>query len=341
MPDPDGQIQLVASRRASISDVAVRAGVSKAAVSKVIREAYGVSPAMRARVEKAIDELNYRPRVAAQALRGSSFTVGFEIPHLGNDFFNQVVSGATTGLAASKYQLIVAPGLGYRGARSVLEALIDRQVDGIITISSEVAPDWLEQLAVDIPIVLLGRHDDSSAYDTVTGDDQAGADLVMDHLLQLGHERIAHLTMRPRAPESPHDLRLSTYIDRMKAIGRKPQVVYTETEHESFEATRALLAGSKPPTAIFAGHDALAIAALGAVAQAGRSAEVSVVGYDNIDLARHPLISLTTVDHFGVDMGMAATALLMERIRDGRRTTSNISFDPQLRVRSTTRPPSS
>ena len=165
MPDPDGQIQLVASRRASISDVAVRAGVSKAAVSKVIREAYGVSPAMRARVEKAIDELNYRPRVAAQALRGSSFTVGFEIPHLGNDFFNQVVSGATTGLAASKYQLIVAPGLGYRShirARGAHRW----QVDGIITISSEVAPDWLEQLAVDIPIVLLGRHDDSSAYDT-------------------------------------------------------------------------------------------------------------------------------------------------------------------------------
>ena len=130
---------------ASISDVAVRAGVSKAAVSKVIRDAYGVSPAMRARVETAIEELNYRPRVAAQALRGSSFTIGFEIPHLGNDFFNQVVSGATTGLAASKYQLIVAPGQGYRGARSVLEALIDRQVDGIVTISSEVAPDWLEQ----------------------------------------------------------------------------------------------------------------------------------------------------------------------------------------------------
>ncbi len=335
----DDEVDLLASRRASISDVAVRAGVSKAAVSKVIRDAYGVSPAMRARVEKAIDELNYRPRVAAQALRGSSFTIGFEIPHLGNDFFNRVVSGATTGLAASKYQLILAPGPGYRGARSVLEALLDRQVDGIITISSEVAPDWLEQLAVDIPIVLLGRHDASIAYDTVTGDDRAGADLVMDHLLELGHERIAHVTMRPRAAESPHDLRRSTYSNRMKASGREPQLLYTETEQEAFEATRTLLADSFPPTAIFAGHDALAIAALGAVARAGRSAEVSVVGYDNIDLARHPLISLTTVDQFGGEMGVAATALLMERIRDGRRTARNIRFDPQLRVRGSTRPP--
>ena len=76
--------------------------------------------------------------MAAQALRGSGFTIGFEIPHLLERLFRSSGFRRYTGLAASKYQLILAPGLGYRGARSALEALIDRQVDGIITIGSEV-----------------------------------------------------------------------------------------------------------------------------------------------------------------------------------------------------------
>ena len=80
-------------KRPSISDVALEAGVSRAAVSKVIRNAYGVSPAMRKRVETAIDKLGYRPRVAARAMRGASFTIGFEIPHIGNDFFTQIMRG--------------------------------------------------------------------------------------------------------------------------------------------------------------------------------------------------------------------------------------------------------
>ena len=115
------------------------AGVSRAAVSKVIRNAYGVSPAMRKRVEAAIEELGYRPRVAARAMRGASFTIGFEIPSMGNDFFRQVVEGAATSLAASGYQLIIAPGLGYLSGTSVLDALVDRQVDGIIATSDGVS----------------------------------------------------------------------------------------------------------------------------------------------------------------------------------------------------------
>lgn len=336
----EDQVDSRSSKRPSISDVALEAGVSRAAVSKVIRNAYGVSPAMRKRVETAIDKLGYRPRVAARAMRGASFTIGFEIPHLGNDFFTEVMEGATTRLAASRYQLMVAPGLGYLSGTSVLNALVDRQVDGIIAISSTVTVDWLEQLAKHVPLVVLGRHDRSGEYDTVTDDDFAGVDLVMDHLLRLGHQRIAHLTLRPPTDLAPHAIRLTTYRNRMEQAGREPQVVYSQTsEQDAYEVARTLLEGSNPPTAVFAGHDTLAIGVLRAIADLGLDAEdVSVVGYDNIILAGHPLISLTTVDQFGVEMGMAATELLLERIRDGRRSSKHHQFDPQLRIRNSSRP---
>ena len=136
------QIEPSLKKRPSISDVALEAGVSKAAVSKVIRNAYGVSPAMRERVETAINRLEYRPLHAARVMRGASFTIGFEVPHLGNDFFTQITEGAASKLAGSGYQLIIAPGLGYLSGTKVLDTLVDRQVDGIIAISSDVEADW-------------------------------------------------------------------------------------------------------------------------------------------------------------------------------------------------------
>jgi len=162
----------------------------------------------------------------------------------------------------------------------------------------------------------------------------------MDHLFGLGHQRIAHLTIRPPTDLGPHALRLKAYRSRMAQAGREPQVVHSRSlEQEAYEAARTLLEGSNPPTAIFAGHDQLAIGVLRAIAELGLDAEdVSVVGYDNINLAAHPLISLTTVDQFGVEMGAASIELLMERIRDGRRSPRHHQLAPQLRVRNSSRP---
>ena len=325
-----------------MDDVAAAAGVSKGAVSKVIRNAYGVSPSMRRRVESAIEELGYRPRVAARAMRGASFTLGFEIPQLGNDFFTQVMQGAAEELEGSGYQLIIAPGLGSMKGAPVLEALMDRQVDGIIAISPEVAPEWLERRGEQVPIVLLGRHDPSITYDTLTNDDRLGATLAMDHLMELGHERIAHLTVRsaPEVPEGllPHPIRRGVYEAVMAERGLTPDVTFSgPLEPEAFRASMQLLDSPKRPSAIFAGNDTLAIGALRARAELGlTSDELSIVGYDNIDLAANPIISLTTVDQFGVESGRKAVQLLMERIKEGREESTHHSITPELRVRSST-----
>ncbi|MCM6763135.1 LacI family transcriptional regulator [Rathayibacter sp. ZW T2_19] len=329
---------------ATIQDVALRAGVSRAAVSKVIRNAYGVSPAMRERVAAAIDELGYRPSVAARAMRGASFTIGVEVPHLGNSFFNRIVTGAAAALDGTRYQLIVAPaqsdsGEGFRA----IEALVDRQVDGLIAVSPMVEPSWLEKLSVRTPIVMLGRHDASVGYDTVTNDDVAGTDQVMDHLLALGHRRIAHLTVSEeivrRVTGAPHAVRLARYEQRMREAGLETDVLYlSPSQDDAYARTLEVLRSPERPTALFAGNDALALDALWARADAGLGAErFSIVGYDDIEVAGHPGIALTTVDQSGEELGERAVQLLLGRL-DGRTDPVHFEVDPVLRIRSSSAP---
>lgn len=339
------QIDAARRQRPSMDDVAVAAGVSKAAVSKVIRNAYGVSPAMRKKVESAIEALGYRPSIAARSMRGSSFTLGFEIPQLGNDFFTQVMQGAADELAGSGYQLIIAPAIGELKGAPVLNALVDRQVDGFVAISPEVAPAWLEKLGATIPIVLIGRHDPSVNYDTVTNDDDAGAALAMEHLFSLGHRRIAHLTIAssPDVPAHllPHTRRESLYRSSMSDRGLTSQVLHSgPLEPEAYAITRELLASGDRPTALFAANDTLAIGAMRARTERGLTpAEFSIVGYDDIDLAGHPMASLTTVDQFGNETGRRSMRLLLERVQHGRTDARHEVIVPELRIRQSTQPP--
>lgn len=333
---------------ATIQDVADRAGVSRAAVSKVIRNAYGVSPAMRERVSAAIDELGYRPRTYARALRGSSFTIGVEMPTLSNPFLSMIVEGATSELEGSGYRLIAAPATpgGVEGEREI-EALIDRQVDGLIAISPVVSVPWLEAKAQHTPIVMIGRHDQSSAYDTVTGDDLLGTELVMNHLLELGHRRIAHLTLREEEvtvafSRTPHGARLGAYRRAMASAGLEDHVRVARVgiaDDEAYEPTRELLNSDDPPSAIFVGNDMIAFDVLRALDDAGlSSAEVSVVGYDGIPLTAHPRISLTTVEQDGRALGAHAARLLLERI-GGRAEPAHVQLEPRLVIRDSTSTP--
>lgn len=327
----------------TISDVAAAAGVSRAAVSKVIRHAYGVSPGMRQRVEAAIAELGYRPSVAARALRGSSYRLGLEIPYVSGRFMTQIVDGANRAVAGTPYQLVLAPADGPE--YNTLESLADGLVDGIIAVSPRVDPAWLEELARRVPIVMLGRHDNPEGYDTVVGDDAAGTGAVMDHLIGLGHRRIAHLT-GPEAvvsadPVTPHVVRVAVYRDRLAAAGLDPIIEVARWEEGDtgvLDATARLLALPDPPTAIFAGHDDIAMIVLAGIAAAGRLGQVSVAGYDNTDIARHPLIDLTSVDQQGIEMGAQAATMLLERLR-GRTERRQHVVATSLRVRGSTRPP--
>jgi LacI family transcriptional regulator len=329
---------------ATIEDVARAAGVSRAAVSKVIRNAYGVSPAMRERVNEAIERLEYRPRVAARAMRGSSYTLGIEIPDFRNPFFSKVLQGATRALGGTNYQLIIAPAeAGAREGYRAVEALVDQGVDGIIAISPLVTREWLESVAKRTPVVMFGRHDLSEIYDTVAGDDEAGTLQIMNHLFELGHDRILHLTIDAVGTEqhrhTPHGIRLETYLSAMEDSGRgqySKVVRADDGQNFAYDALLEELGSNDHPTAIFAAHDEMAIGALRALSELG--IDISVVGYDDSPIAVHPGISLSSVDQQGELMGGRAVEMLLERIK-GRTEALHEIYQPALQTRGSSRRP--
>lgn len=335
-----------AKRKTTIEDVARRAGVSRAAVSKVIRDAYGVSDAMRTKVQAAIAELDYRPRVSARAMRGATYTLGVEIPTINNHFISKIITGATAALASTRYQLIIAPaGPDHDGGPQSIQILADRQVDGILAISPAVAPDWLEEFAQTTPLVMLGRHDASTHYDTIVDDDIEGARLAVRHLYDLGHRDIVHLTITREAEAgietAPHMVRAVGYERAMAEVGLggSARIVRVEpSEGASREAALELLSRRDRPTAVFAGHDELALGVLQAVSEVGLSTtDVSVIGYDDTDIAAHPLVSMTSVNQSGTRMGEIFVRLLLERI-SGRTEAVHEVMIPKVIARATTGP---
>jgi LacI family transcriptional regulator len=215
---------------------------------------------------------------------------------------------------------------------------VDRQVDGVIAVSPPVEPWELERIASRTPLVMFGRYDTSGGYDSVAGDDALGTAAAMDHLFALGHTRIAHLTIPAADHEkrSPHSVRLREYRAAMAASGVDEIVLRTDEGQDAYEAMREAIGGGLSATALFAAHDELALGALRAIA-AERSS-MSVVGYDDVPIADHPGIGLTTVHQPGVAMGARAAELLLERL-GGRTEAIHEVFAPELRVRTSTRPP--
>ena len=128
-------------------------------------------------------------------MRGSSFTLGIELPHIGNPFFTKIIAGATAALQGTEYQLIIAPADvdGEEGVRAI-GALADRQVDGIVAISPLVSPEWLERLAARVPIVMIGRHDRSRLRHRDRRRRREGTRSRHGAPVRPRHRRIVHLT---------------------------------------------------------------------------------------------------------------------------------------------------
>jgi LacI family transcriptional regulator len=326
----------------TINDVAREAGVSVSAVSKVLRDAYGISPEMREKVNSAIDLLGYRPNAGARAMRGRSYTVGVMLVDLASPFQPEVVQGVTDELASTPYQeILIAAGATAEGNQRSIEALLDRQVDGLILIAPWTSAAWLEELGAKVPTVTIARHGAAATYDTVVDDDVLGANLMVDHLVGLGHRRILHTSHPTGGLRRPsvlsHTARGDGFQEAMMRHGLQPDVIITSyTEEGGYDAAIRALQRPNPPTAIFAGADIAAMGVLRATEELGLRVpeDVSVTGYDNIYISTIGRISLTTVDQSGRLTGSMSARQLLERI-NGRTTPVHSIIAPRLITRGT------
>ncbi|KHL04729.1 hypothetical protein LK10_04210 [Sinomonas humi] len=327
-------------------DVAHHAGVSIASVSKVLRGAPGVSSAMKERVNASVEALSYRPHRLARGMRGPMFTVGVMLSDIENPFFSLLIQGMVEVFGSQGYELQIAPATaGEESQNSVIDSLIDHQMDGLILIAPRGREEHLERIGEQVPMVVIGPHGPSEHYDTVSGDDELGSALIVDHLVSLGHRRIAFLTNEHPADRLnlPESARARGFEEAMGRHGLSDDLLFVPgvwSLEGGRDAARRILEASPRPTAVHAGADVAAFGILSYLWEEGVRIpeDVSVAGYDNSPMGSFTPISLTSVDQSGHEMGAIAAKLLLERIA-GRSEPHNDVLTPRLIVRGTTSAP--
>ncbi|MFJ8276598.1 LacI family DNA-binding transcriptional regulator [Streptomyces griseoviridis] len=333
-------------RAPTIRDVAESAGVSKSLVSLVLRGSDQVRPEKRDAVLRAVRELGYRPNAAARSLSEQrTRTVGVLLNDLRNPWFVDLLDGLNSLLHENGLHMLLADArLNRRTGQDLTGPFLDQRADGLVVIGTLPDPAALDAVAARIPVVVAGAHDPvPDGVDVVAGDDERGARIATEHLVGLGHRRIAHIA----GYGAVGALRGRGFEETTRAhgiAGQCPVEPSDMTEEGGYRTTVRLLSRPDRPTALFAANDIASIGAVSAVEELGLRVphDVSVVGYDNTSISRLRHVWLTTVDSAGHEIGRRAARCLLDRIEHAggpgapgqRRLTV-----PSLQVRGTTAAP--
>lgn len=309
--------------RVTIRDVAQRAGVSVATVSRVLNDSGPVHEDTRVRIHEAARALRFVPNSAARSLSTRrSNTLGVLLPDLHGEFFSELIRGLDLAARRHKHHLIVSSSHDDRQeVEAALRAMRGR-VDGLILMSPDIAAETLvAEIPESLPTVLLNSAVRDDRFDTLEIDNGGGARAMVEHLLRCGHERIAMVQGAPRNHDA-HE-RLRGYRSALEAAGITPRREWEQpgdfTEEAGYHGAVALLALEPRPTAIFAANDATAIGAFSAVRDAGLRVpeDMAVVGFDDVPIARYVNPPLTTVRVSISELGARAAETLLAALADG------------------------
>jgi LacI family transcriptional regulator, galactose operon repressor len=343
-PKPEGEPVLPA---ATLRDVAALAGVDRSTASRVLRDdpVQSVREDTRERIFEAARRLRYRPNAIAASLRTrSTQTLAFVIPDLDNIGFTAIARGVQTAASAAGYLVLLAEASPDED-RALFERLTaERRIDGLLVANAGV------QLARElpsgvpaVPTVFVNRAIKGAAA-SVTVDDRRGAEMAIEHLVELGHENIGFIAGRPDADTSRR--RRQGVRSALKTAGLELRDAWVAsgdyTERGGAEAARAILAAKRPyPTAIFAANLVSGLGALRVFIEAGINvpADLSLIVMDAHPLAAHTGPPLTTVEMPLYAMGVAAAEMLIGAIRGGPLEHRVIRDEPRIVVRESTTSP--
>jgi len=330
-------------KRINHKDVAERAGVSVATVSYVVNNGpRPVSSEARSKVESAIAELGYYPNQLARSLRlKQSLTIGAVVPRMTNPVYAEIIRDLENVCSQEGYLVLLCNTERQpEREKKLVHMLRAKQVDGVV-ITPHAEPEKLIEPLVKarIPVVVL-EHDLPGVH-CIGIDELAGGRLVAEHLLELGHRRIALLKHKPTSALST--FRSVGFLQTLGMAGMElePEMILEcDGSHEAgYLAMKQLLGLPKRPTALFAHNDVIATGAMHAIRGAGFSvpADISVVGYDDIASAAYLEPSLTTVRSPKAQMGQLAGEILLKLIRHTEVVLpSTITLPVELMVRGST-----
>ncbi len=333
-------------KRATIRDVAEATGLALSTVSNALAGKPYVTDETRTLVQEAAERLGYRASAVARGLRmRRSFAIGVLIADVANPSSADFVRGVEDVAMAEKCSLFLCNTDGDEERQLWhMRTLLDRQVDGMVLISQHCSsPAVRACLAGDPPFVLIQRRNFDHPDDYVGSDNVTGLSQALHHLHDLGHRRIGFV--RGPADSSSAFERLQTFLSHVGSLGLHddPDLIFPGdyTFAAGVAAADRLLRLRRPPTAIFASSDMSAMGVIETAAAVGLNlpGDLSVVGLDDIALAAFRSINLTTVRLRKREMGAAAAALLMQRIRGRGGAGFEQIFPTDLVVRGSTCPP--
>lgn len=309
----------------SSKDVAREAGVSQTTVSFVLNDRTDISipQKTRDRVKRVARRLGYLPnRLARSLVSGRTQTIGLLVPRLDSSFCGGIAQGIQEASSDHGYRVIVANTTHCTEAHSLeLECMLQHQVDGILCVACESIAlrmeHWIERCRrAHVPFVLIDDCEHGDQADCIVSDDLTGAANAIDHLIELGHHRIAHLAGSPRVSSGRERrqgyqtalVRAGIPVDRSLVFGDS----YLQGDIE--KQLTALLRRTHPPTALFAANDILGAKVLRALRHRANCSQhrLAVVAYGNYPMG--DFLELTTTDQFQVEMGKTAFSQLLQRM---------------------------
>jgi LacI family transcriptional regulator len=315
LPDP-GQAQ-----PPTMLEVAALAGVALATVSRVVNGKRGVSPAMEARVQAAIERLDYRRNVNASSLRRldrKTATIGLVLEDVANPFMS-ALHRAVEDCARERGMLVFAGSCDEdsRRERELISALRARRVDGIIVVPAGTDHSYLlSAFRLGTAMVFVDRRPGFLDADSVTSDDTGGARAAVAHLGERGHRRIAYLGAALTI-QTARD-RLEGYREAMRELGTEPEASHVRpglvTMEQAERAVLEMLQGPAPPTALISGQNYFTIGAIKTLRALALQHEIALVGFDDFALADLLDPPVSVIAHDPADLGRTAAQLLFRRL---------------------------
>lgn len=338
-------------RPVSIQDIAEAAGVSHSTVSRALHNSELISREVRQRIQQLAQEMGYTPNAVAQSLKGRrTNTVGLVIASISDPFLGRVVRGIEDVAQAARVSVFLS--ISYNDPdreMEIIKTFQRRRVDGVISSATQLYGPYIEQLVqLNIPLVMINQQAESVAEHVhfVDSDDYAGARQAVEHLLALGHTRIGYLGVGSRVASNQR--RLKGYRDALAAAGIRhkeewikspPSPYYSHSDDVYIGQTMlpALLAAGV--TAVFCYNDMIAVGVLMKCRELaiGVPEQVSVVGYDDVEIAAYVTPSLTTIHQPKLRLGEIAMQMLLDLL-DGC-SVQNQVLSTELVVRASTSRP--
>lgn len=333
----------------TLRDVALRAGVSTRTVSNVVNDFHHVSPAMRAKVQVALDELNYTPNLLARSLRqGRTGIITLLVPDIAVTYFGELAHEVVEQASRLGFTVMIdeTGGLPQR-ERAMLDVAVQSSwVDGLLLSSLGLDGGDLIGLRTNKPVVLLGERTAKSALDHVGIDDVRAAGDAVRHLIDSGRSRVAAIGGSTIGSDATSRLRLRGYRNALRAAGLLAYERHVRTPDykrgSAAAAVRTLFDRPDPPDALFCFSDELATGAMRALYESGVlvPSEVSVVGFDDVEESAFATPSLTSIRPDKGAIASHALGMLIERIGGSESLPRDVRVGYELVVReSSTRPP--